>query len=109
MVNGDIYDVAVDLRKSSKNFGDHVGIKISSTDLHMVWIPPGFAHGFYVLSEWAEIEYKTTDFYSSEGERTVIWNDSDLKIPWPIDKEVGVLLSDKDNNGVSFSNAEKFE
>ena len=84
---GEIYDVAVDLRRSSSSFGQWVGATLSATNREMLWVPPGFAHGFYVVSEEAEVLYKCTDFYSPGAERTVIWNDPDLAIDWPRDAE----------------------
>ena len=81
-VIGEVYDVAVDLRRSSPTFGRHVGMILSSTNQRMLWVPPGFAHGFVVLSETADFLYKTTDYWSAEHERTLLWNDPALAIDW---------------------------
>ena len=93
-VAGDVFDVAVDLRKASPTFGKWVGQRLSGENKFQMWIPPGFAHGFVVLSETAEFLYKTTDYYAPECERSILWNDPDLAISWPL---AGVpLLSGKD-------------
>lgn len=104
---GTVFDVAVDLRKSSPTFGQWVGMTLSAENKHMAWVPPGFAHGFVVLSEYAEFLYKTTDYYAPECERTILWNDRDLGIDWPLTSDP--LLSKKDREGVSFREAEYFE
>ncbi|MES2221010.1 MAG: dTDP-4-dehydrorhamnose 3,5-epimerase, partial [Acidobacteriota bacterium] len=83
-VAGRIFDVAVDVRRSSAHFGRWVGVELSSETPEMLWIPPGFAHGFLVLSETADVLYKTTDFYSPASERTVLWNDPAIGIEWPL-------------------------
>src|SRR4051812_39568245 len=83
-VVGEVFDVAVDLRRSSPTFGRWVGVVLSAQNKRQIWIPPGFAHGFYALSEWAEVHYKVTELYHPELERTVIWNDPELKIAWPL-------------------------
>jgi len=103
---GEVFDVAVDIRKSSPTFGKWIGNKLSGENKLMLWIPPGFAHGFSVLSEYAEFLYKTTDYYSPEHERTILWNDPDLAISWPVSGEP--LLSAKDRQGVPFAKAEAF-
>ena len=103
---GSVFDVAVDLRKSSPTFGRWVGAELSEDNHHQVWIPPGFAHGFFVLSEIADILYKTTDYYSPDHERCIIWNDSELAIDWPLDS--APMLSAKDRRGVPLSKAEVF-
>ena len=90
---GEIFDVAVDLRKSSPTFGRWVGVTLSDTNHRQLWIPPGYAHGFVVISEIADFEYKCTDYYHPQSETGVIWNDPDLDIAWPIEDPV---LSDKD-------------
>jgi len=105
VLSGEIFDVAVDLRKSSPSFGQWIGERLSSTDKKMIWISPGFAHGFVVLSETAEILYKATDFYAVEHERTIVWNDPDLQIDWPI---ASPILSEKDRRGLRFRSAEVF-
>jgi len=103
---GEVFDVAVDIRRSSPTFGKWIGNKLSGENKLMLWIPPGFAHGFSVLSEYAEFLYKTTDYYSPEHERTILWNDPDLAISWPVSGEP--LLSAKDRQGVPFAKAEAF-
>jgi len=103
---GEVFDVAVDIRRSSPTFGKWIGNKLSGENKLMMWIPPGFAHGFSVLSEYAEFLYKTTDYYSPEHERTILWNDPDLAISWPVSGEP--LLSAKDRQGVPFAKAEAF-
>ncbi|MCC7311921.1 MAG: dTDP-4-dehydrorhamnose 3,5-epimerase [Sulfuritalea sp.] len=103
---GEVYDVAVDLRRSSPTFGKWVGFILSAADKRLVWIPPGFAHGFCVTSESAEFLYKTTDYYSPAHERTLQWNDPQLAIPWPINGEP--LLAAKDKAGTPLTSAETF-
>ena len=103
---GAVYDVAVDLRRSSPTFGQWVGFTLSAEDKRMAWIPPGFAHGFCVTSESAEFLYKTTDYYSPAHERTLLWNDPQLAIPWPLDGEP--LLAAKDKSGLPLAEAETF-
>jgi dTDP-4-dehydrorhamnose 3,5-epimerase len=109
VIVGEIFDVAVDIRRSSTTFGQWIGINLSSHDKHQLWIPPGFAHGFYVLSEWAEVLYKTTDYYAPQWERTILWNDPTLGIKWPLIGEGIPLLSSKDANGKILAEAEIFE
>jgi dTDP-4-dehydrorhamnose 3,5-epimerase len=104
---GRVYDVAVDLRKSSPTFGQSVGIELSAENKTMFWVPPGFAHGFVVLSDVAEFLYKTTDYYAPEFERSLIWNDPDIGIEWPFEGEPA--LSKKDLLGKSFKEADVFE
>jgi len=105
-VFGEVFDVAVDIRKASATFGHWVGIHLSSENKRQLWIPAGFAHGFMVLSEEAEFLYKTTDYYAPEQERAIRWNDPDLKIEWP--GEVVPVLSAKDADAPRFSDAEYF-
>jgi dTDP-4-dehydrorhamnose 3,5-epimerase len=104
---GEVFDVAVDIRKSSPTFGKWIGNKLSGENKLMMWIPPGFAHGFSVLSEYAEFLYKTTDYYSPEYERTILWNDPDLAISWQVSGEP--LLSAQDRAGIPFKKAEVFD
>ena len=105
--SGEVLDVAVDLRKSSPTFGKWVSVLLSSDNKRQLWIPPGFAHGFVVLTESAEFLYKTTDYYAPEHERCIRWDDADLAIDWRLD---GVpLVSGKDVAGVAFKQAECFE
>lgn len=105
-VFGEVYDVIVDLRKSSKTFGKWLGIKLNENNLQL-WVPPGFAHGFYTISDTAEICYKTTDYYYPEHDRTLIWNDPYLNIDWPIN--FNPVLSLKDQEGKSFIECDKYE
>ena len=109
VIHGKIYDVAVDLRKSSKTFGSSFGIILSESNKTQLWIPPGFAHGFYVLSEYAELIYKTTDYYAPRYERTILWNDRTLDIDWHIPTEIEPIVSGKDNMGLAFKDAEYYE
>ena len=97
-VAGEIFDVAVDLRKESATFGKWAGTRLSSMNHQMIWIPKGFAHGFYTLSESAEVAYKVTDFYAPQHERTLLWNDPDVAIQWPLKGEP--ILSLKDRAGI---------
>jgi len=109
VVIGEVFDVAVDIRKGSSRFGEWVGVTLSEENKHMLWVPPGFAHGFYVLSELADVLYKTTDYYDAEGERCIYWNDPQLAIDWHLAKGVAPILSQKDAAGVRFAEAEVFE
>jgi dTDP-4-dehydrorhamnose 3,5-epimerase len=103
---GHVWDVAVDVRASSPTFGAWVGTELSGDNHHQLWIPPGFAHGFVVLSELADIEYKVTDSYDPGSERTLQWNDPALGIPWPVPNGVGVILSPKDQAGIPLASLE---
>lgn len=103
---GEIFDVAVDLRRSSAHFGKWIGATLSSENRHALYVPPGFAHGFCVLSETAEVMYKCTDLYHPEHERTLIWNDSEVGIDWPMESEP--ILSGKDKLGLTLSEVECF-
>ncbi|GAB1542972.1 dTDP-4-dehydrorhamnose 3,5-epimerase [Scytonema sp. NUACC21] len=105
-IAGTIFDVAVDIRKSSPTFGQWVSCELSSLNKRLLWIPPGFAHGFVVLSEIAEVLYKTTDYYAPSGERCIIWNDLDLAIDWPLTSPP--ILSAKDASGKSLQTADVF-
>lgn len=107
VLRGEIFDVAVDLQRSSPQFGKWTGIKLSDENRRMLWIPPTFAHGFLVLSDSAEVAYKTTDYYAPQWERSLLWNDPDLGIEWPRSGEP--ILSEKDKNGRRFSEAEVYE
>ena len=108
-VVGDIFDVAVDLRRSSPTLGRWIGVLLSAENKHQLWIPPGFAHGFYVMSEWAEVVYKSTDYYAPEWERTLLWNDPTLGIEWPLIHGRPPVLSEKDMCGTKFSEANLFD
>ena len=107
VTSGEVFDVAVDLRKSSATFGQWTGVKLSADNKRQLWVPPGFAHGFVVLSEAAEFLYKTTDYYAPEYERCIRWNDADLSIDWNFSGDP--LVSEKDASGETFEDADKFE
>jgi dTDP-4-dehydrorhamnose 3,5-epimerase len=106
VVQGEVFDVAVDIRESSSTFGRWVGEKLSAENKKQLWIPEGFAHGFLVLSESAEFLYKTTDYWAPEFERTLLWNDATLAIQWPINSPP--VLSVKDQRGMLLQEAELF-
>lgn len=106
VVAGEVFDVAVDIRKNSPTFGQWVGARLSAENKKQLWVPEGFAHGFMVLSEFAEFLYKTTDFYAPEFERCILWNDPLLAIDWPIKGKP--VLSEKDARGTDFADAEVF-
>lgn len=108
VIRGEVFDVAVDLRKSSKTFGNWVGRFLSEENKEIFWVPPGFAHGFLVTSKTAELIYRCTNYYDPEDEHTIVWNDPDLNIEWPI-KFGHPLISKKDTQGISFSEAPFFE
>ena len=107
VIQGEVFDVAVDIRKKSPTFGQWVGETLSAENKKMLWIPPGFAHGFVVLSDVAEFLYKTTDYYAPQYERCIIWNDPDLNIDWHT--KVAPSLSEKDRQGKLLSEAEVFK
>ncbi|ERI51899.1 dTDP-4-dehydrorhamnose 3,5-epimerase [Pseudomonas sp. EGD-AK9] len=104
---GEVYDVAVDLRRSSPTFGQWVGVHLSAENKRQLWVPEGFAHGFLVLSEYAEFLYKTTDYYAPAHERCIRWDDASLAIDWPLD-DLTPQLSAKDQQGLSLQDAETF-
>jgi dTDP-4-dehydrorhamnose 3,5-epimerase len=107
VVEGEILDVAVDLRRSSPSFGRWEAVRLSAENKRMLWIPSGFAHGFCVKSEKAQVLYKATDFYAPARERTVIWNDPELKIDWELKGEP--IVSAKDQRGVALRDTETFD
>ncbi len=107
VISGEVFDVAVDIRRSSPTFGQWMGINLSAENKKMLWIPPGFAHGFYVLSEQAEVLYKATDYYAPQWERTLLWNDPTVNVRWP--GGAVPLVSPKDAAGLPFSQAELFD
>ena len=109
VVHGTVFDVVVDIRRSSKSFGKWVGQELSSENKLQLWVPPGFAHGYFVMSESADFLYKTTDFYTPEWERTILWNDPDLSIIWPIPDGESPIISLRDFKGMSFTNADLYE
>jgi len=106
VVCGAVFDVAVDIRRSSPGFGQWVGVELSEDNHRQIWLPPGIAHGFLVLSERVDVLYKTTDYYAPEHERVILWNDPDIEIEWPLADEP--LLSPKDQAGLPLKQAECF-
>jgi len=108
VIAGEVFDVAVDIRCGSPTFGQWVSSILSAENKRMLWVPPGFAHGFYVMSDWAEFTYKVTDFYAPEWERTIMWNDPQLAITWPLVDGQPPTLSAKDAQGKPFAEAELF-
>ena len=106
-IAGTIYDVVVDARRRSPTFGQWFGVELSAANKHMLWVPVGFAHGFVVISDFAEVTYKVTDFWAPEYERSLLWNDPALAIDWPLDGATPVL-SEKDRRGATFACAEVF-
>lgn len=110
VLQGEIYDVAVDLRRSSPTFGKYVGELLDDQTRRMLWIPPGFAHGFLVLSETAEVAYKASEFYAPEQERSLLWNDPAVGVEWPLHLiGTGPILSTKDEAGLALDVAETFQ
>ena len=107
VVDGEVFDIAVDLRRSSPTFGRHVGMLLSAQNKLMLWVPPGFAHGFLVVSEHADFLYKTTDYWYPEHERTLLWNDPALGIDWPLAGPPA--LASKDAAGTPLSSAEVYD
>lgn len=106
VIAGEILDVAIDLRRGSETFGQHVTMMLSADNKHQAWVPPGFGHGFVVLSDTCEVLYKTTDYYNPKAERTVLWNDEALGIEWGVAEPI---LSDKDAKGTSLIHAELYD
>lgn len=109
VIAGEVYDVAVDLRQSSSTFGQAACAILSAENGNQLWVPPGFAHGFYVLSESAQFVYKCTDYYAPQYERSLLWSDPVLAIDWPLTNNQQPLLSSKDREGVLFEEAEYYE
>lgn len=107
VIVGEVFDVAVDLRKASPTFGKWVSARLSAENFDMLWIPPGFGHAFIVVSEVAEFVYKATDFYAPQYERSIVWNDPDIGITWPLDA-AEPILSEKDKNGAHLKDAEVY-
>jgi dTDP-4-dehydrorhamnose 3,5-epimerase len=107
VTHGAVLDVAVDLRRSSSTFGKHVAVELDAESGRMLWIPVGFGHAFFVLSEIAGFAYKVTEYYSPSGERTILWNDPDLAIPWPVSPG-DVIVSEKDQKGAALRTAQVF-
>jgi dTDP-4-dehydrorhamnose 3,5-epimerase len=108
-VAGEIFDVAVDLRRSSPFFGKWAGAVLSAQNKRQLWVPPGFAHGYYVISEWAEVIYKVTDYYAPQYERSLLWNDPAIGIAWPLVNGMQPTLSAKDAVGKPLSEVELYE
>jgi dTDP-4-dehydrorhamnose 3,5-epimerase len=108
VISGQVFDVAVDIRKNSKYFGKWTGTILSEDNKNMLWVPPGFAHGFYVISQKAEFVYKCTEYYAPEHERSILWNDSSINIDWPIITGTSPILSEKDEAASYLKNAEVF-
>lgn len=108
VTEGEVFDVAVDLRRGSSTFGQWVGAVLSAENKKQLWVPEGFGHGFVVLSDTADFLYKTTDYYAPEHERCIIWNDPTLAVDWPLEGEQPVL-SGKDGQGAAFTEADVFE
>ncbi len=108
VIAGQVFDVVVDIRKSSPDFGRWAGAVLSAENKDMLWVPPGFAHGFYVMSDHAEFVYKCTRYYEPEHERVILWNDPAIGIDWPLSGRDLPLLSPKDEDGVLLKNAEVF-
>lgn len=108
IVRGAVFDVAVDMRSESPTFGQWVGVELSAENKRQLWVPEGFAHGFYVMSDEAEFVYKCTDYYAPEHERSLRWNDPTLAIDWPLVNGEQPSLSDKDAEGALWGDAEKF-
>ena len=110
VLQGEIFDVAVDLRQSSSSFGRWVGEILNDTNRQMLWIPPGFAHGFLVLSDTAEVAYKVSEFYAPQQERSLLWDDPAVGIEWPLHliEPAGPILSNKDRSGVRLADAEVY-
>ena len=108
VVKGAVFDVAVDIRRSSPTFGRSVGVELSEANHRMLWVPGGFAHGFLALTDDVDLTYKCTDFYASRHERTIVWNDPRLAIAWPLPEGAAPLVSPKDAAGSTFDKADVF-
>ena len=106
---GEIFDVAVDLRRAAPTFGNWVGTRLSAENRYQLWVPPGFAHGLYVLSPWAEVTYQVTDYYNPQWERTLLWNDPDVGIDWPLVDGTPPILSPKDALGTPLRHANTYD
>lgn len=108
VIRGDVFDVAVDIRKSSPTFSQWVDVRLTESNRRLLWVPPGFAHGFLVLSEFAELEYRMTDFHAPDDAHTILWDDAEIGVAWPLTKDQKPLLSEKDLQGVPFRNAKYY-
>ena len=109
VVRGQVFDVAVDIRRSSPTFGQWVGVELTEDNYRQLWVPPGFAHGFYVLSDTADFLYKTTDYYLPDLERSLLWNDPTVAVSWPIQADVSPIVSAKDKIAPKLTDAELFD
>ena len=109
VIFGEVFDVAVDIRRSSPSFGKWVGVNLSAENKRQIWIPGGFAHGIYILSDWAEVVYKVSDLYAPQWERTILWNDQTLGIIWPLRNGQMPIISKKDAEGKNLYQAELFD
>jgi dTDP-4-dehydrorhamnose 3,5-epimerase len=109
VVRGQVFDVAVDIRRSSPSFGQWVRVELTEDNYRQLWVPPGFAHGFYVLSDTADFLYKTTDYYLPDLERSLLWNDPTVAVSWPIQADVSPIVSAKDKIAPKLTNAELFD
>ena len=109
VVRGQVFDVAVDIRRSSSTFGQWVGVELTEDNYRQLWVPPGFAHGFYVLSDTADFLYKTTDYYFPDLERSLLWNDPAIAVSWPIEAAVSPIISAKDKIAPKLADAELFD
>src|SRR6187455_524027 len=109
VVRGQVFDVAVDIRRSSPTFGQWVGVELTEDNYRQLWVPPGFAHGFYVLSDTADFLYKTTDYYFPDLERSLLWNDPAIAVSWPIEADVSPIVSAKDKIAPKLTDAELFD
>lgn len=105
VVQGKVWDVAVDIRQGSQTFGQWVGVELSAENHRAFWIPAGFAHGFIALEDNTQFLYKTTDYYSKEAERSLLWNDTDLSIDWPVENNIEVIVSEKDKEAMTLVQA----
>jgi len=108
VIRGEAFDVAVDIRKSSPTFGQWVGETLSEGNRRLIWVPPGFAHGFLVLSDFADFEYRMTDYHAPEHARSILWDDPDIGIEWPLSGGKAPLMSDADRKGVALRDAEVY-
>jgi len=108
VTRGEVFDVAVDMRRSSPHFGQWVGVHLSASNHRQLWVPAGFAHGFYVVSESADFQYKCTDYYSPEHERSLMWNDPKVGVDWPIIEGTEPVLAAKDAAGLAFDQCDTF-
>jgi len=109
VVQGQVFDVAVDIRRSSPTFGQWVGVELTEDNYRQLWVPPGFAHGFYVLSDTADFLYKTTDYYFPDLERSLLWNDPTVAVSWPIQADFSPIVSAKDKIAPKLTDAELFD